>query len=145
MESLCRYWVGVGGKGVGSAAGECVSGRYSVKLAVGACDRDRRCGAIFMHARTARHGRLGLGLGLGLGCYLRACTHGTARQVRVRARVGVMLRVLSSCMHGTARRGADLQRHDYLRSVESCVVVVELSRLAQVREELACSQDRKYT
>ena len=80
-----------------------------------------------MHARTAQHGRLGLGLGLGLGlclgCYLRACT----------------------ARYGTAGRGADLQRHDYLRSVESCVVVVELSRLAQVREELACSQDRKYT
>ena len=39
--------------------------------------------------------------------------------------------------------GADLEGHDYLRGIEACVVVVELARLAQVREELACRRGRK--
>ena len=54
--------------------------------------------------------------------------------------------MLSWCMHGQysrTRRGADLEGHDYLRGIEACVVVVELARLAQVREELACRRGRK--
>ena len=39
--------------------------------------------------------------------------------------------------------GADLEGHDYLRGIEACVVIVELARLAQVREELACRRGRK--
>jgi hypothetical protein len=90
---------------------------------VRASGRDRRCGALEAHAL----------------------------RVRVRVRGGIRVGVRVGVVHGTAGRGAansspnpnpdegaNLQRHHYLGGVEAGVVVVELARLAQVREELAC-------